>query len=77
VSSKEQFYPHMCRDGHGEVGWRGDGELCPACRALNTRDERAKRIVEEAWATIPALQSMPGLLSTRDEIKRRLEADDD
>lgn len=25
-------YPHICRDGHDEVGWRGEGEQCPVCR---------------------------------------------
>jgi hypothetical protein len=25
-------YPHMCRDGHDEVGWRGEGEQCPVCK---------------------------------------------
>jgi hypothetical protein len=39
---------------------------------LAERDAEVKRVVEEAWATIPALQSPPGLLSTRDEILRRL-----
>jgi hypothetical protein len=67
-----QFYPHMCRDEHEEVGFRGDDELCPVDKKLTERDAEVKRVVEEAWATIPALQSPPGLLSTRNEILRRL-----
>jgi hypothetical protein len=47
-----QFYPHMCRDGHDEVGWRGDEELCPACRALNAKDAEWVRAVKER-ATFP------------------------
>lgn len=27
-------YPHMCRDGHDEIGWRGDGEQCPVCLTI-------------------------------------------
>jgi len=25
-------YPHMCRDEHDQIGWRGDDERCPVCR---------------------------------------------
>jgi hypothetical protein len=52
---------------------------CPVGLKARGRDAEVKRVVEEAWATIPALQSPPGLLSTRDEILRRLglEADGD
>lgn len=35
-ASLRNSYPHMCRDGHEEIGWRGEGELCPVCVA---RDE--------------------------------------
>lgn len=27
------LYPHMCRDGHAEIGHRTDEEMCPACIA--------------------------------------------
>lgn len=27
-------YPHMCRDGHPQIGHREDGEMCPLCEAL-------------------------------------------
>lgn len=27
----ERAYPHMCRDGHPQIGWRGEGEMCPVC----------------------------------------------
>lgn len=30
-------YPHMCRDGHTEVGFRGDDELCPVCQEMCKR----------------------------------------
>ncbi len=77
-------YPHMCRDGHDEVGWRGDGELCPACLTLNARDERAKRIVEEVRAIdahscevehCDDCEARWWVDNTCDEIKRRLEAE--
>lgn len=32
-------YPHMCRDDHEEVGWRGDGEMCPVCIAKSSTTE--------------------------------------
>jgi hypothetical protein len=43
-----QFYPHMCRDEHDEIGFRGDEELCPVCRTKND----AEALVWEfaAWA---------------------------
>ena len=31
-------YPHMCRDGHEAIGWRGDGEMCPVCREMAIAD---------------------------------------
>lgn len=34
------MYPHMCRDGHQEIGHRdSEHEMCPLCRALADRDE--------------------------------------
>lgn len=43
-------YPHFCRDGHDEVGFNTDKELCPVCEALNEveflkrENERAKEV---------------------------------
>jgi hypothetical protein len=31
ASEGTRAYPHMCRDGHEEVGWRGEDEMCPVC----------------------------------------------
>ena len=30
----EKVYPHMCRDGHDEIGFSGDEERCPMCRMM-------------------------------------------
>src|SRR3990167_10743118 len=36
-------YPHMCRDGHKEIGHRdSEQEQCPLCRIKAERDELLK-----------------------------------
>lgn len=36
----EHRYPHMCRDGHPEVGHSTDNERCPVCLMRDERDAR-------------------------------------
>lgn len=42
-------YPHMCRDGHVEIGHAdsGDDERCPACRGRDRADQ-AEALLAEA-----------------------------
>lgn len=49
-------YPHMCRDGHIEIGHSdsGDDERCPLCQTIaaleQIRDEAATKPNGGAWA---------------------------
>lgn len=48
------YYPHMCRDGHEELGFRSDDELCPVDKALAQRDAEVERLKEEKFGLIDA-----------------------
>lgn len=57
-------YPHMCRDGHPEIGHSGDDEVCPLCKAQ---------------AEIEHLRSLAGAVSdgqSMADIKRELREGD-
>lgn len=48
-------YPHMCRDGHPQIGHSTDGERCPVCieRDASCQEvERLKTALEEVQTTI-------------------------
>lgn len=57
-------YPHMCRDGHDEVGFRGDDERCPACRARDEvvmetdRQYDLTRAVSDLWREIASVAGL-------------------
>jgi hypothetical protein len=39
-ASVQASYPHMCRDGHAEIGHRdGEHEMCPLCREIAAREQ--------------------------------------
>lgn len=46
-------YPHMCRDGHEEIGWRGEAERCPLCISRDTV-RRLNRRVQSAESGLAA-----------------------
>ncbi len=31
---KRNSYPHMCRDGHPQIGHATDDEMCPVCKVM-------------------------------------------
>ena len=31
--TKANSYPHMCRDGHAQIGHSTEDEMCPVCKA--------------------------------------------
>ena len=44
-------YPHMCRDGHAEIGHRdSEHEQCPVCRAYGALDFLGRTIGDDAHA---------------------------
>lgn len=64
-------------EGHDAIYWLGEAfkarELAGKRKnAVDLRNAEVKRVVEEAFATIPALKTATGFLATRDEILRRL-----
>jgi len=44
-----QAYPHMCRDGHVEIGHRDSdvSERCPLCRAYDALDYAASMVASD------------------------------
>lgn len=48
---KRNSYPHMCRDGHEQVGHACNYEpeelSCPVCRAQSERDDEVERLTKE------------------------------
>lgn len=51
MSAKHTTYPHMCRDGHAEIGHSdNEHEMCPLCRAVADRDELLKALKEVQWS---------------------------
>lgn len=51
LGANMKVYPHMCRDGHDEIGFSGDDERCPICRLGFTRDD-----LEAVYSGILALR---------------------
>ena len=60
----ETIYPHMCRDGHRRVGFRGDGDVCPVC------EEQVR--VEQVNGVVAALREENARLTAeRDRYRER------
>jgi hypothetical protein len=43
---KEKWYPHMCRDGHDEVGHKTDYEDCPACKVKQELEKQKEEFIK-------------------------------
>ena len=61
----EHRYPHMCRDGHPEIGYTGDDETCPVCRWV-------QHAYDADEAKNAALERIAELESMNDTLKREL-----
>jgi len=61
ASESGHIYPHMCRDGHREVGWSGDDERCPVCEAEDAEAQALSARIVELEAQIIDAPSTDGL----------------
>jgi len=62
----EHRYPHMCCDGHPEIGYTGDDEVCPVCKwvqhaydADEAKNTALERIAELEGQLAEALANKP------------------
>lgn len=72
-------YPHMCRDGHAEIGHSVSGfepeELaCPVCRALSQRD-RLRARVASLESTIRTVLSWKLAADVREKLEQGMKGE--
>lgn len=65
-------YPHMCRDGHPEIGHSDnkDDELCPLCRALNLLQRVEDEAGDNGYITTATHGAIRDMLYTEERMQR-------
>lgn len=71
----EHRYPHMCRDGHPEIGHATDAERCPVCLERDAREMAEAALAEAEHGRTKERERYDALRSLVGDLKLLVEAE--